>query len=395
MTVLYVDPFFLPDFVGGAQRSLLAIMLTMRHSGHEILLATPGKGLLAKKAQEMGIATVRFQLPALKETRTIHPDRNRFSILAAFYDGLMLSIAGLSLLKLIKKTKPDIVHANQMLISIPCGLASTIAGTPCVWHLRENPSSYVPGSIKWIYGLLAYLFSKRIIVNSQFSADLFKGTPALEKVRVTHIGIEAPAPLNHTRDKLINSDSPESEKVISIFGRVIPMKGHAVLIRSLKQLKENKVPKFKLKIYGFYDQEDPYYLSLRSLIQELNLQHEIEFCGFVPDIDLAMRASNMIIAPSIESESFGRTLIEAMAAGKPVIATRIGAHPEIVADGKTGFLVQPDDPGELSSAMEKLLLDVDLAESMGAAGKKVYLENFTLKNYHQKLADLYSELMNG
>ncbi|MCF7822777.1 MAG: glycosyltransferase [Candidatus Marinimicrobia bacterium] len=362
----------------------------MKQNNHEVLLATPGKSLLVSEAEKLDMEIATFSLPALKETRYIKEGKNKFSILAALYDILALMSAGLSLFTLIRKSKPDIVYANQMLISISSGIASTLAGTPSIWHIRENPSKHVPGFIKKIYGLLAFLFADQIIVNSQYSANLFQDTLAREKVVVVPIGIQEDQ-ASYSKKNRNNS----SEIVIAVFGRVIPMKGHDVLIRSMEHLNNGDVSDIKLKLYGYFDPMDSYYLQLTSLIKKLGFGKKIEFCGYVTDISLALNDSSIVVSPSTESESFGRTITEAMAAGRPVIASRIGAHPEIVQDGTTGILVEPNDPQALGEALAKLIGDEELRGRMGRAGRERYLKAFTLEKYHQNLFDVYTNLLEG
>jgi glycosyltransferase involved in cell wall biosynthesis len=170
------------------------------------------------------------------------------------------------------------------------------------------------------------------------------------------------------------------------------MKGYDVLMKALKILVKKGL-ECKLLILGHVDQNDQYYLSLRSLMEELGLISHIEFCGFKSDIGPILNSSDIVVSSSTESETFGRTLVEAMAAGKPVVATRVGAHPEIIEDGVTGFLVEPNNPKELADRIEKILLDHDLAKSMGKRGRERYEEHFTLEKYCKKIEDIYDGLV--
>jgi glycosyltransferase involved in cell wall biosynthesis len=391
MKILYIDPFSVPNSMGGSQKSLLDIMIGMKDFGHEVILGNPGEGLLNIEAKKRDLTAINFFLPNIIDTRITLGTRRIFNIFAAIYDVCILFLSGFSIFLLIRKYKPDIVHANQILVSIAAGFACKLGEIPCVWHIRENPADHISGYVIKIFGILGFLFSDRIMVNSQYTANTFRNTSLQNKIVVIPIGIE------NTTDQRMNKSANSKEKdfnstkVISIFGRITPRKGHKVLIRTLKILKRKQL-KYDLLIFGHINENDPYYLSLLSLIDELGLIPNIRFCGFKTAISPILSTSDIIVAPSIESETFGRTIIEAMAAGKPVVATRVGAHPEIIEDGVTGFLVEPNNSKELADRIEKILLDQDLAKSIGERGRERYEEFFTLERYCKNIENIYEGL---
>jgi glycosyltransferase involved in cell wall biosynthesis len=374
--------------MGGSHKSLLSIMNALKHHEHDILLASPGESTFMTAANESGIQTNQFYMPDFMDTRITLGKKRLFNVFATFYDIFVLLIASLSLLRLIMRTKPDIVHANQMLISIASGLACTLTGTPCVWHIRENPSPYVPKFIVKIYGLLGHLLSDKIVVNSKYTAGLFKHTLAYRKMQVIPIGIE---PVEQA-SQAMNEQKPT--KLISIFGRVMHLKGHHILIEALSLLKQEAFD-FKLHIYGHYQDDDPYYLSLLDQVKTHGLFTRVEFFGFTRDISTAYRNSSIVVTSSVEAETFGRTVVEAMAHVKPIIATNVGAHAEIVESGVSGKIVDPNDPAALSYAIKELLADDKLAKQIGHNGYKRYTENFTMDIYCYKLENLYSELLSS
>ena len=372
--------------MGGSHKSLLSILEAMKNRKHDVLLASPGESAFVTAASELGIQTNQFFMPDFMDSRINLGKKRLFNVLAAFYDIFVLLIASFSLLRLIVKTKPDIVHANQMLISISSGIACTLTATPCVWHIRENPSPYVPKLVLKIYGLLGYLLSDRIIVNSKYTADLFKQTMAHKKLQVVPIGIES-------IDKTVLTTAEENPtKVISIFGRVIHLKGHHVLIEALSLLNKEALD-FKLHIYGHYQVDDPYYLSLLNQIDTYGMSTRVDFFGFTKDIHTAFSNSHIVVTSSVEAETFGRTVIEAMAHGKPIVATNVGAHAEIIETGVSGLIVEPNDPAALSDAIKKLLSNDQLAKQVGQNGYQRYTENYTMDTYCDKLESVYSELV--
>jgi glycosyltransferase involved in cell wall biosynthesis len=117
----------------------------------------------------------------------------------------------------------------------------------------------------------------------------------------------------------------------------------------------------------------------------------VTFTGARNDIPEIMAASDVVVLCS-ECETFGKVLVEAMAAGKPVIGTAVDGIPEVIADGQTGILVPPGDCFALTGAMEKLLAQRELAASMGRAGRARAHELFDIRSSVGRLQEIYAEL---
>lgn len=394
MRIFYIDPFVLKGSLGGSQISLLSILEAMRKRGHEVSLLVPGKGELAERATISGIFVDTFYLPKLYDTRIMIGGHRYFNLLAAAYDLMAFMISSVSLYRIFKKIKPGIIHSNQMTISIAVGIAARLCRIPCVWHIRENPSTSVPKFVIRIFGLLGHYLADRIIVNSQYTADRFKGSRIFDKIEVVPIGI-----LSNSASSDIPSSVamrrkfglPASARIISIFGRLIPMKGHDVLIRTLKHLRD-KGHNVHVLVPGHYEKEDTYFLHLSSLVDSLGLSGQVHFLGFKHDIQPILNSSDIVVSCSKEPETFGRTLIEAMAAGKPIVATKIGAHPEIVKDGVTGFLIAPDNPVQLAEKIEELLLSDEMTARIGKAGQARFHTEFTIEASISRIEGIYIQL---
>jgi glycosyltransferase involved in cell wall biosynthesis len=181
---------------------------------------------------------------------------------------------------------------------------------------------------------------------------------------------------------------------ILFVGRISPEKGVHVLIEAFQSL-STRFPRAQLVLAGatrsmpfdrivrltrdktvaslaahYGPEVDHYHRRLSERVAALGLERRVRFVGEVPYEDIAgmYRAADIVINPSF-SEAFGRSLIEAMASARPVVATRVGGMTEIIEDGKTGLLVEPDDPRSLAGAMACLLENGDLSRSMGQAGR--------------------------
>jgi glycosyltransferase involved in cell wall biosynthesis len=140
---------------------------------------------------------------------------------------------------------------------------------------------------------------------------------------------------------------------------------------------------------------DPHYTAkLTNLIAKNGLEGLTRFLGYQSDIFPFLHAMDCVVLPSI-MEGFGFVLVEAMAVGKPVIASRVGGIPEIVEDGVTGILVDPRDSQSLAKHIILLLQDPQRRLTMGRAGKKRVQEHFTSKRMNEQLCEVYNELLEG
>ena len=123
----------------------------------------------------------------------------------------------------------------------------------------------------------------------------------------------------------------------------------------------------------------------------LEIHEHVTFLGFRRDVAEVLHSFDLFVLSSV-TEGVSLTLLEAMAVGKPIVATRVGGNPEVVADGVTGLLVPPGDPHALSSAVGRLISNEALAQRMGAAGRKRVEEHFTLTRMAEAYRRLYEDL---
>ncbi len=208
--------------------------------------------------------------------------------------------------------------------------------------------------------------------------------PDLGKVYILPLALEERAPEGAVDLDLV---SHLGTGFLLIVGRMASgerYKGHDQILETLPRL-----PGARLVVAG--DGDDRPRLAARAA--DLGLQSRVTFTGFVSEATLAelYRRSAIFVMPSL-GEGFGLVYLEAMRAGKPCVAARGSAADEVVADGETGFLVDRDDPEELASALGRLLAGPDLARRMGEAGRRLWRERFSLKQFQKGLRPLLDDL---
>jgi glycosyltransferase involved in cell wall biosynthesis len=163
------------------------------------------------------------------------------------------------------------------------------------------------------------------------------------------------------------------------------LKGHDIVIRNLRAIESRAGTAVEYWIAGDGDDRR----RLERLAQKCGVEAEVRFLGRLAPEDLvaAYQGCDLFVMPS-RSEGFGVAYLEASACGKPVIGSTVGGAPEAVMDGVTGFCVNPDSDRELVDAVASLLIDRNLAEEMGHAGRRRVDEEFTLPRFERELQDL-------
>lgn len=175
---------------------------------------------------------------------------------------------------------------------------------------------------------------------------------------------------------------PTARAKLVAVGNLYPVKDHATLLRAAVRL-----PVARIAIAGRGSQEEP----LRRLAHELGLAERVHLLGLRDDVDTILTAADIFVQPSL-SEGLPLAVLEAMAFGLPVVATRVGGVPEAVVDGDTGYLVPAGDPEALGTALARLIESPDRGRSMGAAGRERAEAGFSVQRMTDTYRQLYLEL---
>jgi glycosyltransferase involved in cell wall biosynthesis len=147
-------------------------------------------------------------------------------------------------------------------------------------------------------------------------------------------------------------------------------------------------------ICGATPERDHYQEELMELIVASKLTSQVRIVGICHDVPAAMRLAQVMVAPSLVPEGFGRMPVEAQAMGTPVVASAIGGHKEVIIDGETGWLVPPDDPKAMAAAMDKALNMTDTERAMMATRAMSFVsQHFGKEQMTSQTLDVYDELM--
>lgn len=181
--------------------------------------------------------------------------------------------------------------------------------------------------------------------------------------------------------------------VIGIISRITPLKGHADLFRAAAMI-FRKMPNVKLLVAGDAPYSKPKYRhDLEALARQLGIGNIVEFMGQRSDIPEILSKLDVLVLPTRAPEAFGRVIIEAQAAGVPVVATRVGGVTDIICDGENGLLVFPEDPGSIAEALMRLFKDRTLGLSIAANARKNVEEKYSLSVMAEKTIRTYEDAL--
>lgn len=180
--------------------------------------------------------------------------------------------------------------------------------------------------------------------------------------------------------------------MIGIIGRIEKTKGQEYFIKSIPQVLE-ELPFSKFFIIGEISLgEKNYFRYLQNLIADLRIKNKVIFTGFLKNRFEVIASLDIIVQTSIEPESFGRVLIEAMTMAKPVVATKIGGFCEIIENGIDGILIPPEDSTQLAKSIIKILTNKELRQKLGDNGKKKVLKKYNIDETVDRYTKLYCKI---
>lgn len=245
----------------------------------------------------------------------------------------------------------DVVYANSQKAFLLSALASIAVRRPLVWHLHDIVDGRHFGKMqRRLQIFLANSRASCVIVPSTAAADAFTAAGGRsDLIRTVPNGISlTPAPPLGRRAQGL----PEGP-LIGVFSRLAPWKGQHVVLEALTKVPDVQCILVGSALFG----EDDYSVRLTGMVEQLGLGDRVHFLGQRADVPALMQAVDAVIHPSVDPEPFGLTLVEAMLAGTPVIATDAGASAEILDGGKAGTLVAANDATALADSIRAFFAD--------------------------------------
>jgi len=302
--------------------------------------------------------------------------------------GIQLGIIN-QIIDFVKTNRIDLIHTHNDGPHFYGALAGCLSRVPVV-HTRHGIHDVENRKRLWMDRFSSFLSAKVIGVSNDIS-NLYGNTIKVSRSKVITIlnGVNTRIFTPHTVDRLkvLGVDIPKEALILGIVGRLAQVKDHKTLLDACHILK-NRSKKYHLVVVG----DGPLKLDLITYAQTLGIASNVTFTGERSDIAELMNAFDVFVLSSV-SEGISVTLVEAMACGLPVVATDVGGNPEVVLDGKTGFLVPPQDPDAIAQKIIELLKRPNLRSTMGRAGRARAEEVFSIHKSVERYENLYKEVI--
>jgi glycosyltransferase involved in cell wall biosynthesis len=297
------------------------------------------------------------------------------------------AIQGLSFLRLLHRKRIQLVHTHDLYTNIFAAPWARIGGCRVIASRRWLDAAPRRGLL--VVNRWSYRFAHRVIANSTLTARLLveqEGVPAtrvvelpnfLEERAFRRMAVEVRSARRHSWG------IPQGAFVIGTVARLAPVKNHALVLRALQRLDED----VHLVLIG----EGPSRRALEELARELHVDQRVHFTGQLVETENLHQFFDVSVLCS-RSEGFPNVVIEALAAGCPVVATAVGGVPEVIIERQTGLLVPPDQPDALAASVRELRRDVTLRKRLSEAGPRCARGKFHQTRVIAQLEGLYQDL---
>jgi glycosyltransferase involved in cell wall biosynthesis len=344
--------------VAGGQLVALRLARAARARGDDVAFVAPERGPFTELAAREGFAVEILAL------------RRSFQLGAAW------RLAGL-----LRRRRVDVLHTHTLAAAnVLARLAAAAARVSVVSHLHiEN---HFRPATRWLLARLdnatARLAARLVAVSEDTKRAYERQGYPRGRIEVVYNGVDLPA----------NGDYRRNDPArIGEVARLCDVKGQRELLQALARL-----PEARLVLAGRdLEQGGAFQDELERESERLGIRERVEF-GFHEDVPALLETLDVVALPSW-TEGLPLVLLEAMARGRPVVATPVGGTPELVTDGETGLLVPPRDPEALAEALRRVLDDPDLARRLGEAARARVAERFTAAEQERRMLALYDDVV--
>jgi glycosyltransferase involved in cell wall biosynthesis len=366
--------------IGGAERVLAATIGRLDPRRFEVQVVCDGRG------------------PALEEYRR-HVDKVSCLDLNDVFDLRAVS----RVCSVIRRTKPHIVHTHLWNADVLGGAAARLARVPALvstvhgaYHVPIAERGLVRmrrEALSRVYRGIYRYFDRIIAVSRYVALDLahrsgIRVAPAMIDVIHNGVDLERMDQLGQRVCRNRRAGVLEGRPRIINVANFVAMKGQPWLLRAVPQL-IGDFPGAECVFVG----DGPNRRAAEALAGTLRILDHVSFTGTVPDPLGLVLDSDVFVFPSVAAEGLPMALLEALALGRPVVATSVGGIPEIIEDGRTGLIVPPRNATALADAIVRILSDAVLARHLGEAGREAVLSRFPIRGMVERTEDLYFGLL--
>jgi len=354
------------EFYAGAERVQDLLAMQLERCGFQVEFACLKNGIFAEKRQSKGSKLYPF------------PMRSRGDLLL-----------GHRLAQLVREQGHRLIHSHTPRTALLGNVAARLAGVPLVHHVHSPSERDTESGFRNVRNALIEKISLRgasklIVVSASLEKYLADRGFAAERICQVPNGVPVSAQL---RMKFV----PGQELALGMVALFRPRKGVEVLLDAMARLQAMNVP-VNLHAVGPFETPE-YERSVLELTRRLGLEKSVTWAGFTSDVFAEFRRMHVFVLPSLFGEGMPMVLLEAMAAGLPVVSTRVEGIPQVVRDGQDGLLAEPADPQGLAGALLRFARGEVDCEAMGDSGWHRQRENFSDVSMAASVAAVYREVL--
>jgi glycosyltransferase involved in cell wall biosynthesis len=371
-----------PD-LGGAEVTLLTLLRNIDRSRFDVTVIVPSEGTFSRALGASGIPVSIVHLPMgvirLKRGKAFQ------SLLLLLASLLPLQFFMVNLCLYLKKNRFQLVLTNTIKSHLYGSVAARLCSIPLIWRFHDilSPSDFSPFLIKCI-ALFGRLFPKKILAVSRVTRDhlarngIDRGKIEVIFNSVDHERLESTGGFNNIRGEYRLENGV---RLVGCIGRIVPQKGQKVLLSAIPGVLQKYPDAVFLIVGDAFLKEEAYKKELLEFIEKSGMEKSARLTGFRTDIGNVIQSLDLVIFPSIAPEAFPLSVLEALWLGKPVIASDIGGVREIIEDGVTGVLVEPNQPEQIAEKILCLFNDPRICDRIGQRAKESVRIKFSLKDY--------------
>lgn len=351
---------------GGAERMITTLSSTLNRDQHRVIVGLSRPGWLQDECRRLNV-----------ETRVI-------SLEGPFHIQWLKTC-----FELIRSEKVALVHAHEFSAIVYGWIVTRLAGVPFVGTIHGKNYFWEKLRRRLAYRIISR--SGRLVAVSEDLKRFVMSAIGLPEARIQVIynGIESNFPVsdgNVDRCRAELNLKP-GDPVIGAIGSLYPVKGHQYLLDAMPALIRQH-PNVTLLLIGSGDLEVP----LKEQAKRLRIEQQVRFLGLRGDIPRLLAVMDVFVLPSL-SEGHSLALMEAMLAGRPVVASRVGGNAELVLEGETGILVPSKDPYALTEALHQLLDNRTMREAFGHQATRRVQQQFSARLMTDGYKRLYNDLL--
>lgn len=364
-TILYLSTSSGP---GGAERVISNLAASLDSGRYRAILCLFRPGWIQERSESRGIRTYIIPTHGMMDWRWV-----------------------LRFKRLLQEEKVDLIHAHEFDANVQGTFVAAMTGIPLVatvhgknyfWERLRRRLAY-----RWVNREATMVAVSENL--KQFIVDKVGASP--DRIKVIYNGVDVlpnyeQADVDRCRKELGIS---KTDHIVGVVGNLYPVKGHQYLIDGIPLILE-KTPNTSFLFAGRGQLES----QLKEQVHRLGLDRRVHFLGLRQDISRILAMLDVFVLPSL-SEGLSMAILEAMIAGKPVVATQVGGNPELVLAGETGYLVPPQDSRALALSLTTLLMNREQALQFGMKGKSRAEGQFSLRTMVQAYQSLYEECLDS